>query len=267
MTDSVTDPHDDWTGRLSEYLDDELSPGERLAFEEHLRGCIACRVTLEQLRAVTVRAAALRNRDPGPHVWEEIAQRIGAPGVTLDVPSPEAGDELAARRARRIRFPWVQAGAAAAAVLALGIGIGRMSTPTPRLPAERVEAPAPGTSMNSDAYRVAVAQHLTRTETLLTSFRAEPAGGQVDAAAREWAGQMLTNTRLLLDSPAADDPRLRTLLEDLELVLAQIAALPRQADPNTTEVDLARRAVEEKQLLPRMQTLAPAGSPATQGES
>ncbi|MFL5541909.1 MAG: hypothetical protein ACJ8J0_23175, partial [Longimicrobiaceae bacterium] len=93
------------------------------------------------------------------------------------------------------------------------------------------------------------------------------AGGQVDAQVGEWAGEMLTSTRLLLDSPAADDPKLRTLLEDMELVLAQIAALPRKTDANHTEVDLARRALEEKQLLPRMQTLAPAGSPATLGES
>jgi hypothetical protein len=160
--------------------------------------------------------------------------------------------------------------AAAAAVLVLGLGLGRMSNEPARLPTARVEAPAPGTPMTGDAYRVAVAQHLTRTETLLTSFRAEAAGGTVDDSAVEWAGQMLSTTRLLLDSPAADDPRLRTLLEDLELVLAQIAALPTRPDtPSTThtEVDLARRAVEEKQLLPRMQTLAPAGSPVTLGES
>ena len=38
MSETVT-PHDDeWTGRLSEYLDDELSAGDRLALEEHLRG-------------------------------------------------------------------------------------------------------------------------------------------------------------------------------------------------------------------------------------
>ncbi|HYH82545.1 MAG TPA: anti-sigma factor [Longimicrobium sp.] len=267
MNDFVIDSTDEWTDRLSEYLDGELPDGERLALEEHLSGCPACRTTLEQLRAVTVRAAALKDRDPGPQVWREIARRIDAPGLALD-DGDGAVDELAARRGRRaIRFPWLPAGAAAAAMLALGIGIGRMSTPTPALPRQTVEAPAPGTSMNSDAYRVAVAQHLSRTETLLTSFRAETAGGEVDASAREWAGQMLTNTRLLLDSPAANDPMLRTLLEDLELVLAQIAALPRRSsDPNTTEVDLARRAVEEKQLLPRMQTLAPAGSPATQGE-
>jgi anti-sigma factor RsiW len=272
MTDTMTQLDDEWTGRLSEYLDDELPPGDRAALEEHLRGCPGCRTTLEQLRAVKVRAAGLADREPGPHVWEGIAERIGAPGLALD----GAGDELAARRARkRILFPWIQAGAAAAAVLALGIGIGRMSKDPVRLPTSHVEAPAPGTPMTGDAYRVAVAQHLTRTETLLTSFRAAAAGGQVDATTGEWAGQMLSTTRLLLDSPAADDPQLRTLLEDLELVLAQIAALPRRSgtDPttgtntNTTEVDLARRAVEEKQLLPRMQTLAPAGSPATQGES
>lgn len=267
MSEPVT-LHDEWTDRLSEYLDDELSPGELLALEEHLRGCPACRTTLEQLRAVKVRAGSLAESQPGPHVWRGIAERIGAPDVAVD----HAGDELAARRAaRRIRFPWVQAGIAAAAVLAIGIGIGRSMSPRPeRLPTARVEAPAPGTPMTGDAYRVAVAQHLARTETLLASFRADAAGGRVDADVAEWAGQMLTTTRLLLDSPAADDPKLRTLLEDLELVLAQIAALPTRsgtATTTSTEVDLARRAVEEKHLLPRMQTLAPAGSPATQGES
>ena len=94
MTDSVTDLHDDeWTGRLSEYLDDELSAGDRLALEEHLRGCPGCRTTVEQLRAVKVRAAGLGESRPGPHVWRGIAERIGHPGVTVD----DAGDELAAR--------------------------------------------------------------------------------------------------------------------------------------------------------------------------
>ncbi|HEX9935711.1 MAG TPA: zf-HC2 domain-containing protein [Longimicrobium sp.] len=265
MTDTVTDSHEEWTGRLSELLDDELSPAERAEMDEHLRTCIGCRATLEQLRAVKTRAAGLRDRDPGPQVWAGIAERIGAPGMGLD----DTVDELAARRVRRhLRFPWVQGAVAAAAVLALGIGIGRMSNDGPaRLSTTVVEAPARGTPMTSDAYRVAVAQHMSRTETLLTSFRAEAAAGEVDASVADWAGQMLANTRLLLDSPAANDPMLRTLLEDLELVLAQIAALPHRTELSKTEVEMARRAVEEKQLLPRMQTLAPAASPATMGES
>ena len=266
MTETVT-LYDEWTDRLSEYLDDQLTAGERLALEAHLRGCPGCRTVLEELRAVKVRAGQLGESRPGPHVWPGIAERIGHPEVRPDEP----GDELAARRARkRMRFPWIQAGVAAAAMLVLGIGIGRMSGRPERLPTARVEAPAPGTPMTGDAYRVAVAQHLSRTQTLLASFRADAAGGRVDATAVEWAGQMLATTRLLIDSPAADDPRLRTLLEDLELVLAQIAALPTRPDTTSsthTEVDLARHAMEEKHLLPRMQTLAPAGSPLTQGES
>ena len=37
---------DQWTDRLSEYLDGELLTGERTALEEHLVGCAACRATL-----------------------------------------------------------------------------------------------------------------------------------------------------------------------------------------------------------------------------
>jgi len=260
--------HDEWTDRLSEYLDDELAVDEAQALEAHLRGCPGCRATLGQLRAVKARAGSLAQSQPGPQVWRGIAERIGAPGVGLD---DGPADELAARRAaKRLRFPWIQAGMAAAAVLVIGIGLGRMSNRPERLPTANVVAPAPGTAMTGDAYRVAVAQHLARTETLLASFRADAAQGHVDAEVAGWAGQMLSTTRLLLDSPAAADPKLRTLLEDLELVLAQIAALPTRSDsvPATnTEVDLARRAVEESQLLPRMRSIAPAGSPVTQGES
>lgn len=255
-------PYDAWADRLSDYLDDELDPPERAGMDDHLRGCAECRMTLDQLRAVTARASALRDRDPGPQVWAAIAERTGLEGI-----SPGGGvDELAARRAaKRVRFPWMQTGIAAAAVLALGIGIGRRMPGPDRLPPMVVQSPAEKRS--HAAYSEAVAQHMGRTEALLTSFRAEAAGGQVDPQVAEWAAQMLSNTRLLLDSPAANDPKLRTLLQDMELVLAQIAALPRKTDANTTEVDLARRAVEEKHLLPRMQTLAPAGRSATLGES
>jgi hypothetical protein len=253
---------DEWTDRPSELLDDELEPAERLALEEHLRSCPGCRGTLEQLRAVKVRAGRLRDREPGPAVWEGIARQIGAP-----LAGPQlVQDELAARRGRRLlHLPGVRVALAAAALLLLGVGIGRMSQRPQRLPGSVVTAPAPNTPLTSDAYRVAVVEHLNRTEALLTSFRASAASGQVDADLSQWAGQMLTTTRLLLDSPAADDPRLKALLQDLELVLAQISSLPRRNED--TEVDLARRAMDESRVLPRMRTLVPPGSPVAQGAS
>jgi putative zinc finger protein len=263
MTEMSDETRDGWTDRLSEYLDGELAPPEKAALEEHLRTCVGCRAVLEDLRRVKRFAAELKDAPPRNELWGDVAKRIGHPEAAVLV-----ADELAARR--RLRFgPWLKVGAAAAAVLVLGVALGRWTAPgTPTLPTAQVEAPAPGTPLGSDAYRVAAVEHLGRTETLLATFRADARDGRTDQQVAAWADGLLANTRLLLDSPAADDPRLRALLEDMELVLVQIAQLPRQG-AGGAEVEIARDALEESRLLPRMRTLVPAGpvTPSTLGES
>jgi anti-sigma factor RsiW len=82
---------DMWTDRLSEYLDDELAPAERVALAAHLERCPECSATLADLRRVVARARALEPGGPGTDLWPGIAQRIGAG------PAP-------ARPARRERF-------------------------------------------------------------------------------------------------------------------------------------------------------------------
>ncbi len=253
MTSEAMDP---WTDRLSEYLDDELDAAERAAVDEHLRACAGCRAVLEDLRRVRLVARGLRDRDPERDLWRGIAREIGHPEAAKGDPR----DELAARRGRTTRLPWLRAGAAAAAVMVLGIGIGRLTAPgAGKLPAVVVNAPARGTPLTSSPYRLMVAQHLVRSEALLTDFRARR--GSADGDVARWADDLLMKTRLLLDSPAADDPRLRTLLNDLELVLAQLASLPATEDED--EVDLAERAIERSRVLPRMRTMVPAGSATT----
>jgi hypothetical protein len=68
------------------------------------------------------------------------------------------------------------------------------------------------------------------------------------------AGELLTRTRLLLDSPAANDPTMRNLLEDLELVLAQVVHL--ENNQSRTELDLINRALEQRDVIPRLRTAA-----------
>ncbi|HOC17449.1 MAG TPA: zf-HC2 domain-containing protein [Vicinamibacterales bacterium] len=69
---------DRWTGLLSDYLDGELSPGERRALEDHLPGCAQCRAALEELAAVVQRAPALRqDEQPAADLWPGIEQRLG----------------------------------------------------------------------------------------------------------------------------------------------------------------------------------------------
>jgi hypothetical protein len=239
------------TDQLSDYLDDELPAAERAAVNEHLRDCIACRTLLEELRRVTLRAAALQDTPPRDTLWLEVAERIGHPGLEL---APR--DELAARRRRAApRLRWA---AGVAAVLALGIGIGRT------LPHEPAPVAQSTPSARTDPYRLTAVEHLARSQALLTSFQRTSADAQTQALVSHWADDLLSNTRLLLDSPAADDPRLRRLLQDLELVLVQIAQLRGDGAPRA-EVDLARDAITESGVLNRMRAVVPPGPAAAPG--
>jgi hypothetical protein len=68
--------NDQWTDRLSEYVDGELATGEQTALEAHLATCADCRATLEELRRVVARAKSLKDREPTSDLWPGVAQHI-----------------------------------------------------------------------------------------------------------------------------------------------------------------------------------------------
>jgi hypothetical protein len=122
-------------------------------------------------------------------------------------------------------------------------------------------APRPGAAADpAMPYQLAAVQHMSRAEALLTTFRAGARAGTVDEGVQPWARDLLSSTRLLLDSPAGQDPALRALLGDLELVLAQIVQLPAQR--RTEEVQLIDRQLDADGVITRLRTAVPAGMPA-----
>jgi len=147
--------------------------------------------------------------------------------------------------------------AAAAAMLVLGIGIGRMTAPVPQETAAAVET-------DTDLLRLAALEHLGRTESLLTLVRADARSGRVDPEVGEWAASLLSQTRLLLDRPGAVDPTMQGLLEDLELVLMQIVGVADAEGSDEararSELNLALEGIEEREVLPRIQAVIPAGT-------
>lgn len=142
-----------------------------------------------------------------------------------------------------------------AAALVLGIGLGRFTKPgTTSGPPTVASAVVTDTSTHvSDAYDKAASDLLGRTVVLLTSL---PADSRNNVAAGQHfsnqATELLTSTRLLLDSPAASDARFKDLLEDLELVLAQIAML--QSGRTRQDIDLITDALEERDVVPRIRS-------------
>lgn len=180
-----------------------------------------------------------------------------------ETPRDEMWARIAAERARRrdakkvvwLR-PWMQWSAAAAALLVLGIGIGRWSMPGTPAVSDVPRDPA-------IAYRVAAAPYLTRTEALLTSFRAESKNGKVDADFALQAQDLLVTTRLMLNSPAARDPRLASLLQDLEVMLVQIAQLPAGNDRN--DVDLINQGLDQRSVMLRLRAASPGPGTTSRG--
>jgi len=179
-------------------------------------------------------------------------------------PREELWQRIAAARAtRRRKVIVVRAalrwGVGIAAVLTVGIAIGRWTARG----GDSSGAPAVATGTDQTptlAYRVAAAQYLTSTEALLTGFRAEARSPSVPAAQfSSQARDLLATTRLMLDSPAAQDARLKGLLEDLELVLAQIAQLPPGGGGDREDVQSINQGLDQRSVLLRLRTANPAG--------
>lgn len=111
---------DQWTDRLSEYLDGDLTEAERAAVEAHVEGCRECAETLAGLRRIVMRARSLEDRPPAHDLWSGIADRIGAP-ARIEV----------ARRRRRIAFSLPQLLAAGIALAVLSGGSVWLLRPAP----------------------------------------------------------------------------------------------------------------------------------------
>jgi hypothetical protein len=68
--------HEEWTDKLSDYLDGELPPGERAEVDGHLRTCSECTAVLNDLKRIVVQAQALDARPPLRDLWPGVAGRI-----------------------------------------------------------------------------------------------------------------------------------------------------------------------------------------------
>jgi hypothetical protein len=196
---------------------------------------------------------------PREEMWQRIqaARQAGAPRSGGDVPTRPPVRVLKLRQGTRLPL-WL----GIAAALGLAFGLGRVtSRPDTRWAPDPPVAAASGTSGGSVAFRLAAVEHLGQAESFLTLFRASVrSGGGRDGLAAPTARQLLATNRLMLDSPASADPKLRLLLEDLELVLAGIA----QISParGSEDLEIITNDLDRSTVLLRLRAAVPAGGGA-----
>jgi hypothetical protein len=201
---------------------------------------------------------------PREEMWAAIQSRLATgdgseDSKILSMDSARKAKILPSRR-------FLQWTAAAAALVLLGLGIGRWTAPrgTPDPIATTANASSPSNRTGIDPLQVASLEHLVRTESLLTLARADASAGRIQPEVGQWARRLLTQTRLLMDAQVDEDPVMKTLLQDLELVLVQMvtAASASEDDPSRvqTEMNLALEGLEENEVLSRIRAVVPTGA-------
>lgn len=201
---------------------------------------------------------------PKDAMWSAIEGAIAAEGTTsepdvVSLASAKLKRQAAVHRWQQGWGVWAAA-AAAAAVMVVGVGIGRMSVAPP---VDGVLEVAIVTEAQARTMRSVALDYLMRTESLLTMVSSDARAGTVDAEMAQWGRRLLLQTRLLMDSPVVEDPVIRQLLDDLELILIQVAGL------SSTELNIVRgredlqmitEGLEDQDMMLRIRSAIPTGT-------
>lgn len=202
-----------------------------------------------------IEAAVKQYNDPPPTPREEMWQQIEARRQQRRV---VAGDFRWRHYSRRVM--------AAAAVLLAGFVLGRIwdndRSPQPDAPivadATPTTKPAatPKDAGISTAQRLHAAKHFSRSSVLLAQFAEAVQEDSLDPELHKWARDLLSNTRLLLDSSLAEDPQYHRLLRDLEFTLAQIVQAS-IAEEEPEERQWVAGQVNDQSLVERLRLIVP----------
>ena len=210
---------------------------------------------LDDLIAREAKGYRAEGKAPADRMWARIEGEVKA-----EVQTPRYGG--GGKRAYR----WVPAGVGIAATLLLGVLIGRRSITRQQSPAavESAAIVASADSARAALMRAVTLSHLVQAEVFLTEVRADLTTGRRDAQRAGRSRELLARTRLIMADNSTRAPQVEQLLQDLEIVLAGIAALPDSgARPSDTRLGDERRRVAS--MLPRIRTLLPAPADAGGG--
>jgi hypothetical protein len=205
----------------------------------------------EKFEEFVRREARVYNAPPDTVPREEMWEAIGEARRE----SRAEGREPRTKRHRSLTFAWI----GMAATLVIGLAIGKYVLGSREAAPGRPGLAAAAVDSTGSSYAVAASEHLERAEALLTAFGSSKPDAASDAQLATWARDVLSNTRLLLDSPAAREPARRRLLVDLELVLVQIVQHSSPAGAAEERAHVTRT-LERTQVLSRLRSMQPSGA-------
>ena len=218
--------------------------------QQHLDSCGQCAAAYRDLVATLKLVATPEAPDRGDQYGLEVWQRI-----RHQLPEQEMPWWSAWFRADRLAL----AGAFTVLLLAAFVA-GRWwsatNAPAPTVASVAAPAPSPAAANDESRQRIlltSVADHLDRSERVLTDFMNAPAGGDLSAEQR-WAEDLVVTSRLYRqDAVQSGEASVALVLDELERSLLEIVHTPSRA--TAARLDEIRRRIDAASLLFKVRVL------------
>lgn len=235
---------------LSDYLEKKVSDSQKSKFEEHLQQCANCRAELDALKTVISEASILERVAAPDSLWTRIESELDFVDAAIPVKTSKHFSELWDRfeEAFRIPIPAIKT-IGVLAILLIGIFLGRNFFPA------------------RESANLAHQTDVQGAETELISQRADRYFekskilflGIVNAETRReenpnWSTEKRVAQNLVKEAAFLKDglsqmrnERIKQLVEELELILLEIAHLEEQH--NVENIELIKSGIDRKGLL------------------
>ena len=242
-------------GLVVEALFENLDPGAKPFFEEHLHSCPDCAAEFQSLRDTVETVGRRVRRDPGREFWDGYWDRLSRRLETGGKTAVRGTSDPAAKRFGRFALwnpRWAFSAAAAVVLVAIGIMVGRAVFPPRPLPVAAGRPAAetqPGQDPATDpVLRARIYVDKSKLVLLaLVNYVPSGAGPQVlDLSLEKQVSRELVRQAggLKSDLQGPGRRRLRELVTDLETVLLQISNLESRDD--LAAVEFVKQGVESR---------------------
>ena len=107
------------------------------------------------------------------------------------------------------------------------------------------------------AYHLVLLRHLAGSEAMITAFRSSAQRGEVDGQIAGWSRELLNTTRTLESTQAVDDPVMKRLLEDLDLVITEIVHYTSHGGVNAEDLDIIEQSINSRGVIAKLRNTLP----------
>ena len=236
--------------KLSNYVDNTLSGVELAAFQKHVKACSKCSAELNAFQTILSESSLLEKLEAPESLWSRIESELDAPAprflAKIRDTLAEFGENLAS--ILKIPAPVLQL-AGVVAVLILGIVIGRYFLPVVHQVdlAQQVSAQ----KENIELIEQRTNRYVEKSKILFLGIVNADAADIEDSdwmTEKTMAQDLVREASFLMDNLSQmRKERIRLLVEELELILLEIAHLEKEHDAEN--IELIKSGIDQKWLL------------------